>query len=133
MQDTQAPTLNETELRKPEWAEGEWIVLADGQKWSIPKPTIRVRPRFDGAQVDLSATTTFGAAFDSMVEEIDNAESGADRIRALYRLAIALLERNYNLQPDDYGNLLEFTIGDEQGEGMLGDIYNVAVGNAPKQ
>jgi hypothetical protein len=124
----------EAELRRPDFTGGTPVRLADGNEWSIPRPVIRISPRLDdaGKVAGLSARTTFGAEFDDLIRSIQEPPEGANRVTLLLTLAVDLLDKNYTLTPEEKAEVLTFDMGDEAGEQMLFDVYDVAVGNGPK-
>lgn len=126
--------LDEAALRRPEFAHGEPIVLADGQSWYFPRPLLELYPvpgpdgtlRFDGTR------RNFGEDFDRKLDTFVEAQ-GVDELNAMLDLAVDLLGRNYALQPADYGTLLPWRPRDEDNAAMWQAIVNAALGrDAPK-
>lgn len=126
--------LDEAALRRPEFVEGEPIVLADGQEWTFPKPVLELYPipgpdgrlRFEGLR------RSFGEDYDRKIDAFADSPP-AESLNALLDLAVDLLDRNYTLQPADYGVLLCWRPGDEDNEAMWHAITEVAMGrDAPK-
>src|SRR5947209_20097825 len=90
------PMVEEHSLRRPSFADGTRITLADGQAWSFPdQPPSKDDPEHL-----------------ALLRGVSEAEDDAERLRAELALTIFLLSRNYNLLPQDYRAILEFDPGD---------------------
>lgn len=125
--------LNEAELRKEGWVEGEWITLADGNRWCFPRPMIELGPEFgDDGSIELGKPrVTIDSTYDAKMEDYITSENGVDEVRALMRLAVDLLSRNYDLKPEHYREILKYRVGDESSKAMWAAIGDVAIGNSP--
>jgi|ERR1700722_15393036 hypothetical protein len=55
-------TLDEKSLRKPGFALGTKVTLADGQGWMLPKPKLRFKPKIINGRVEISGGP-FGSGF----------------------------------------------------------------------
>ena len=132
-QDQKTVKFDEPALRGSGFQPGPGVVLADGQAWQIPCPMFDLIPRFapDGG-VGYESVTTFGQGFDELVDAVQNAETIAEEATSLFRLAIDLLGRNYQLGPDQFRALLVYPGDGNWVQTPLGDIYRVAIGTAPK-
>jgi hypothetical protein len=126
--------LDEEALRRPEFVEGEPIELGDGQSWHFPRPVLELYPvpgpdgrlRFDGVR------RSFGEDYDRKLDAFV-AATGLDEMNAALEVAVDLLDRNYDLTPEDYGSLLRWRPGDEENAAMWQAIADVALGrDAPK-
>lgn len=127
--------LDEKEYRKTGWVDGEWIALADGGRWSFPRPVIEFGPEFgaDGSIELGKPRPTLDAAYDAKIESLITATDGIEEFRAVMCLAVDLLGRNYELGPDQYRVLLRRRVRDEQNAEMWRAINEVVIGNdAPK-
>lgn len=129
--------LDEAALRRPEFTEGEPIVLGDGQEWSFPRPILEVYPtpgddgvyRFEGVRRRI-----FGPDFERKLEAFaaTAGKSYRDQLGALVQVAVDLLGRNYDLKPEDYGVMLPWRPRDDANDAMWGSIAEVVGGFAPK-
>ena len=88
--------VDEQLLRRPTFAEGVRIRLADGQAWSLPDhPPYRE----DDEHI-------------AVLRAIGEAEEALERTRCELVLAIVLLSRNYDLTSRDYQAILGYAPGD---------------------
>lgn len=126
--------LDESALRRAEFVEGETIVLGDGQGWEFPKPVLELYPvpgpdgrlRFEGLR------RSFGPDYDRKIDAFAESDAG-ESLNALLDLAVDLLGRNYDLEPEDYAAILSWRPNDEANEEMWRSITAVAMGrDAPK-
>ena len=102
---------DERALRRPTFAEGRRLTLADGQTWSLPeRPADHDDPKYD-----------------AMLRMIGEAEDEADRLRSELALSIFLLARNYELTPEAFQVLLDFAPGDPAQAQMQRDVHALAV------
>lgn len=88
--------INEILFRRPHFRPGRSIRLGDGQGWIFPAP-----PGDSTVDPDYTAT----------VMAVPEAEDRSERLRAELALAIALLDRNYDLGPVELQGLLRFPTG----------------------
>lgn len=126
--------MNELDLRRPDFdPNGVPIKLADGQNWTFPLPLIELSPRFDGAEVTLGSSTSFGPDHDALIEAATKAEGILDELKTTWALAASMLRRQYNLDNGQLGTLLRYR-KDEDGESQetINAILRVAFGNPPK-
>jgi len=125
--------IDEKLSRRPDFQGGRPIVLADGQEWSFPCPTIEFAPRrqADGS-VKVTLSTAYGAEFDRLVDAVSGEKTMGEEAQALFSLAIDLLDRNYALSPDQLFVLLRYPQDGMWSETALGQIFDVAVGRGPK-
>lgn len=126
--------LDEKEFRKPTWVEGEWITLADGGRWSFPRPVIQFSPVFgaDGSVEWGDRALSFGPDYDAKVEAFASADNGIDQTNAALKLAVDLLGRNYTLGPGEYRTLLRWAREDPENQEMWDQVVRVACG-IPKE
>jgi hypothetical protein len=61
-------TLDEKSLRKPGFALGTKVTLADGQEWMLPKPKLRFKPKIINGRVEISGGPSFGPEFDDKLD-----------------------------------------------------------------
>jgi len=126
--------LDETALRRPEFAGGVPVQLGDGQVWTLPKPGLMLRPEFgpDGRPTFGKFRPAWGEDYEAKVDAFLEASDGFDQIVALLVLAVDLLERNYALDDGAIGQLLPRIIGDEANDAMWEAVRDVALGVGPK-
>lgn len=125
---------DEQALRRPEFADGHRLTLGDGQEWTIPEPTIRLYPVVaDDGSIEVGGGPSFGADLDRLMDatigggDVDDFE----RLRLQFRLAVALLGRNYDLAADDYRILLSYAPADPESSAMWRRINRILVGLPP--
>lgn len=109
--------IDELSVRRPDWIGGVWVILSDGQPWAFPRP----RARSDASRVGALAWTVegrhdpgFGATFEALVAGLPDPTAGDPaNVGFFTALAGQLLLRNYDLSPDQAGQLLAagFTAG----------------------
>lgn len=127
-------TLNETELRKPEFdPESAPIELFDGQVWYFPRPVLSgVYPVFRNDEFQSRATFNWGEAFGKIVDEYF--DGGDDT--TIVKLAWHMLSRNYNLEPNDLSGLLFRPMPNqprfEESKATYRAIWDLVMGKAPK-
>jgi hypothetical protein len=128
------PRLDEADRRLPTFREGVPILLADGQSWHFPRPTIELFPTFDadGQVADFDGRPSFGPDYDDKLESFYAAEKGPSELKALMVLAVDLLGRNYRLGPIDFARLIRYRKEDEANRKMWQAIADTAQGNGPK-
>src|SRR5258708_2794017 len=105
------PMVDEQAHRRPTFAEGVRIRLANGQAWSFPDHP----PCKDDQE------------HHAVLRGIIESEDAADRLRAELALTIFLLSRNYDLMPGDYRAILEFAPGDPALSEMQRSIHELAI------
>lgn len=127
------PLLSEAEKRRPEFAEGVPVALANGESWHFPRPMVRIRPRIEGGKVvDVAGSFTFGRDYDRQLEAFHAASDGNEQAVALFGMAAGLLARNYDLADDELADLFTFVVGDPAGDAMREDVMEVVIGISPK-
>jgi hypothetical protein len=126
--------LDEKELRKPTFSEGHTVTLADGQKWTFPKPRIRLVPKIVDGKVEIGGGATFGPEYDDRLDalfgtrEVDPTE----RLRLQFEVAVRLLQSNYDLRDEDVSQLIVLELGDQASDERWEQLTDVLLGNAPK-
>lgn len=129
--------LDERALRKPEFTEGEWLKLGDGQSWCLPKPTLReFRPTFSadgGAKFDGMALKTFGDGHLTRLDDLMETDPGVEQIEKIASLGAILIRRNYSITDEQLGSLLTYVIGPDgdltdECQAMWQALVNVAAG-----
>ena len=126
--------LDEKALRRPTFAEGSRVKLADGQEWTFPKPRIRFKPRVVDGRVEIDGGATFGPEFDEKLEMLFGLGEieGVERLRLQFEVAVRLLSTNYDLPRGAVGDLLVLEAGDPASEERWESITNVMLGISPK-
>jgi hypothetical protein len=92
----------EAAARRPEWQDGAPIVMGDGQAWTLPRPSVRVVEQPDLHLQWLLGNTPapeIGEWYASLPGPDAPEPSLAEKIAIHTTLAIALLIRNYDLNP----------------------------------
>ncbi len=131
--ETMTPTLTEQSRRRPEFAEGVPVELANGETWQFPRPQVRIRPRFEGGKVvDVAGSYIFGGDHDARMAAFHAARDGSEQAGALFEMVASLLARNYDLSDADLSDLFTFVAGSEAGERMRVEIMEVALGISKK-
>ena len=127
--------LDETALRKPGFAEGYKVRLADGQEWTFPKPRFRFRPKIgpDG-RVEVGGGPSFGPEYDQQFEVLFGVveSDGFEQLRVKLEMAVRLLQSNYELTANDLAELLVLEPGDQASEDRWDELVRVLMGLGPK-
>lgn len=129
--------LDEMKFRRESFREGEWVTLADGSRWSAPRPFVRFVPAEDpnepqGWGVGVVLTYGHASPIDDLVDAARDAPDPDARLGALFRLAVAMLAVNYELGRDDLAAVLGFDASDPQGFLHLIRLFRVATGEPPE-
>lgn len=132
--------IDEASRRRPDWVEGEWIKLEDGQRWSFPRPIIRLNLREnDGVlgteRPQAETNRKFGDRFWALHSNLLAALQGDDMdaiVLAFAEAALDLLRRNYDLATEDLEDVLFFVLNDEANTSMWRSIGDVVRGIGPK-
>jgi hypothetical protein len=143
--------LDEKSKRRPDFAGGTAVVLADGQEWTLAKPLVRFA--FDSGEDGFTTTLSVNGVddFASLMRDVDAAyekvygdrDAAGDEkarvdfgpvIRAELAVGAALLRRNYDLTPEEMSSVLQFSYddSDEVGEGARSAVMDIAKGIGPK-
>jgi hypothetical protein len=127
-------SLDETALRRPTWRDGHKITLADGQEWTIPKPRLRLRPRFENGKVVGVRDVEYAPEDDSLVDTLFGAaDAEADAwVAARWELLARLLRANYDLSDDALAELLVIDPEDASGSDRWSEITRRLRGLGPK-
>jgi hypothetical protein len=125
---------DENALRKATFQEDSApVVMADGQKWYLPRPYVEFCPRFEGGRlVTIGAETHLGPEFDLLTAAAEPSEAGSVTYGALLDLGAFLLRWNYHLADEQLGQLLRYRKGDAATVERFEQILDVASGHAPK-
>ena len=127
-------SLDEKSLRKLTFSEGLKVTLADGQEWTLPKPRIRFKPRIVDGRVEIGGGPSFGPEFDEKLDILFGITPGdpAERLRVKFEVAIRLLATNYDLEPDNFAELIVLEPGDPVSDDRWDQLCNAIMGIAPK-
>jgi hypothetical protein len=126
--------LDEKALRRAEWRDGHKITLSDGQEWTIPKPRLRLRPRFESGKVVGTRDVEYRPEDDAIVDTLFGA-SDVDPdawVQARWELLARLLRANYDLSDDALTELLAIDSGDAGGQDRWTEITRALRGFGPK-
>ena len=127
--------LDELALRKPGFSPGYQVTLADGQDWTFPKPRIRFRPKIgtDG-RVEVGGGPSFGPEFDGSLDVLFGVTEAEpfERLRVKFEVAVRLLSANYDLTPDQVGDLLVMEPGEPASDQRWEELTRITMGIAPK-
>ena len=126
--------LDEIALRKPGYSEGIKVTMADGQQWTIPKPRIRFKPRIVDGKVEIGGGPSFGPEFDDKLDILLGVAEAdpAERLRVKFEVAVRLLATNYNLEPENFADLIVLEPGDPASDDRWDQLCNAIMGIAPK-
>jgi hypothetical protein len=126
--------LDEKSLRKPGFALGTKVTLADGQEWMLPKPKLRFKPKIINGRVEISGGPSVGPEFDDKLDilfGITDADP-SERLRIKFELAVKLLAANYELEPDNFAELIVLEPGDPASDERWEQLSNAVMGIAAK-
>jgi hypothetical protein len=127
--------LNEKELRKSTFTEGNKVELADGQEWTFPRPRLRFFPHrgVDG-KIGLGAQGTFDDEYRALFVEF--ADMDRDNVYEVWslriRIACHLLLANYDLTDVQLADLLPAVFEDEANMQMWEALHPVLLSQPPK-
>jgi hypothetical protein len=126
--------LDEKSLRKPGFVEGIKVKLADGQEWMLPKPKLRFKPKIIDGRVEISGGPSFGPEFEDKLDVLFGVTDAdpSERLRVKFEVAVRLLAANYNLEPDDFAELIVLEPGDAASDERWEQLSNAIMGIAPK-
>lgn len=132
---TASQPLRETELRKPNFRDGYWIRLGDGQEWAFPRPILRFFPaRADDGSLALAADHTHDRLYQELRDELiavdEDDHYNAMRVQVL--IAGHLLSMNYDLDTAALRRLLPVIEDDPENDAMWGALIDVILANPPK-
>ena len=127
-------SLDEKSLRKHEFSEGLKVTLADGQEWVLPRPRIRFKPQIKDGKVEIGGGPSFGPEFDDKLDILFGVTEAdpAERLRVKFEVVVRLLATNYDLEPDDFGQLIVLEPGDPVSDERWDQLSNAIMGIAPK-
>jgi hypothetical protein len=126
--------LNEAERRKPEFSEGYPVTMADGQRWILPKPRHRFRPKIVAGRVEIAGGATFGPESDGDLEilyGVVDVEPG-EFLRIKFAMAVRLLLANYTLSDDEVAELVVLEPGDPASDERWTQMTEAIMGIVPK-
>ena len=124
--------LDEKAVRKATFDElnSAPVVLADGQTWHLPKPFLRLRPKFSaGRAASYGPLTTTDPIWNELRQAVqDSAET--ETLSAIANLGAYMLLRNYDLTDDQLGDLFAW----DMSQNWTSEILSIANGRTgPKQ
>ena len=126
--------LDEQKLRKPGFSEGYKVTLADGQEWTLPKPKIRFKPKIVDGKVEVAGGPSFGPEFDEQLDVLFGVVDvpPIERLRVKFEMAVRLLNANYDLKPEDFGELIVLQPDDQTSDERWEQLTRAIMGIAPK-
>jgi hypothetical protein len=126
--------LNEKERRRPEFVEGDWAELADGQLWCFPRPRIRFRPIIVDGKVEVGGGRTFGPEYDESLSILLGTKDAEpiDVLTVKFDMAIRLLRTNYTLSDNEVCDLISLDPDDEDSTERFRVVGRILAGIAPK-
>lgn len=130
--------LTEVARRKPGFTEGVAIQLCNGESWTFPLPTTGdfYFTRGDDGRTKMARGSSFGDAYDALLDRYVETEDGVAEATALADIAFELLSRNYDVSFNECRALLRrvpvSAEGHEANQEMWSAIGNVAVGKSGK-
>jgi hypothetical protein len=127
-------SLDEKSLRKPAFSAGVKITLADGQEWTLPKPRIRFKPRIVDGKVEIGGGPSFGPEFDDKLDILFGVTEAdpSELLRIKFELAVRLLAVNYDLKPENFGELIVLEPDDPASDERWEQLCDAIMGIAPK-
>jgi hypothetical protein len=99
--------IDEKQHRRPTFdqANSAPVVLADGQTWWLPKPFLRLRPKFSGGRAaGYGPLTTSDPIWNELRQAVNDAGE-ADTLSTIASLGAYMLCRNYDLNDDELTDL----------------------------
>lgn len=128
-------SLDEATLRTEGFTEGNWFVLADGQRWCFPRPRFRFKPKMIDGKIDVVGQPTYGPEHDDKLDVLFGVtEADAlEQWRVKFEMAVLLLQANYNLTVDQIGDLIVFVPGEPASDDRWENLTRAIMGIAPKE
>jgi hypothetical protein len=125
---------DERALRRPTFSEGYKVTLADGQEWTLPKPKMRFKPQIVDGKVEVAGGPSFGPEFDEQLDVLFGVVDvePIERLRVKFEVAVRLLSANYDLKPEDFGELIVLEPDDETSDQRWEQLTRAIMGIAPK-
>jgi hypothetical protein len=125
---------DELALRKKDFSAGNPVTLADGQVWTLPKPRIRFKPKIVDGRVEVAGGPSFGPEFDEQFDVLFGVVDvePIERLRVKFEMAVRLLSANYDLKPEDFGELIVFEPDDPGSDERWEQLMRGLMGIAPK-
>jgi hypothetical protein len=126
--------FDEAALRKPGFSEGYKVILADSQEWTLPKPKIRFKPKVVDGKVEVAGGPSFGPEFDAQLDILFGVVDvePIERLRVKFEMAVRLLSANYDLKPEDFGELIVLEPDDAASDKRWEQLTRAIMGIAPK-
>ena len=123
--------IDERSRRRPDFAEGVPVTLADGQVWHLRRPRLTVAPAMDddsvsGVKVGLEGLPDFDGMAAVLCGEVPAAADHGWSVR--FQAGVALLRANYELAAGELQHLLAMTIGDPRSEAAEDAIVDTFLG-----
>jgi hypothetical protein len=109
--------LDEVTLRRPDFVEGEPVVLADGQTWQLRRPLVRFTPAETDSGFAVVLSLNNDPQYGALYRRYEAVEPGCPVMAESLALARAVLLANYDLTADQVGELLQFGASDDDPEG----------------
>jgi hypothetical protein len=126
--------LDEKSKRKPEWSEGDWAELADGQRWAFPRPKLRFRPMRVGGKIEVGGGRVFGPEYDDSLSLILGTKEAEpfEVLTAKFDMASRLLQSNYSLSDEETFDLIVLDAEDPASVERFAIVSDILEGIAPK-
>ena len=106
--------IDEVSKRLPTFSEGVPVTLADGRRWHLRRPAIRVEPVMTAGEVTEVRVGLVGVPDYDGLCAVLYGEGGASAVRGWsvrFSIAVILLRGNYALSDSDYESLLSWSEG----------------------
>lgn len=122
--------LNEYEKRRPDFQEGVWVTLADGQDWMFRTPTVQLKPKaLEDGSYGFTRAISLGPSFRELLDKVMEADPDEGiPMSACLNLAIPALRLNYDLTDDELADLLIWEPDSPASEEMWGKIIGASTG-----
>ena len=103
--------LDEVTLRRPDFVEGEPVVLADGQTWQLRRPLVRFTPADTDSGFAVVLSLNNDPQYGSLYRRYEAVEPGSPVMAESLALPRAVLLANYELTPEQVGELIHMPPG----------------------
>ena len=126
--------LDEPSRRRPDFAEGVAVTLADGQPWQLRRPIVRFVPADNAVGYEVCLSLAEGDGFGAAMAAYEACGDGPEVIGAELRLARLVLAANYDLTTPEVASLLQFgySEADPDGVRIRDEVMAVVLGRDPK-
>ena len=127
--------IDEVSRRRPDFSPGVSVTLADGQRWHLRRPAIRVEPVMASGEVTAVLVGLSGVPdYDDLCAELYGERGGSvvSGWKVRFSIGVILLRGNYSLSDSEYMSLLSWLEDCAVCRDAWETIVDVFLGVSPK-